>query len=268
MSTFGDSYILAAGQSGHDRLRLLCEIHDPGTHELLTRAGISTAQRYVEFGCGLGYVSRWAASQAAHVTAIDLSEEQLVEARKLITESGLTNVEFQQANIYEHGLAAETYDISYSRYLMVHLNDPVQAMREIFKILKPGGTMVCEEVDISVIYTEPFVEGYQAFRDLAILAGKKRGVDYEGGRRLHIWAREVGFDVVEADAYQGHYLSGEFKRLWSWTLLEAGPSMVEAGLLTEERFEQLASGMQTADEDPNILVGHTRHHQLIARKPS
>lgn len=39
--------------------------------------------RYVEFGCGLGSVARWAATQAAHVTATDLSEEQLTEARRV-----------------------------------------------------------------------------------------------------------------------------------------------------------------------------------------
>ncbi len=140
-------------------------------------------------------------------------------------------------------------------------------MRAIYKALKPGGTMVCEEIDCSVVYAEPFVEAYETLRDIVLLAGEKRGVDYRGGRRLHVWAREAGFEVVEVDAYQRHYMDGPLKRFWSWTFLEAGPSMVEAGLLTEERLEQLASGMQAADEDSEVLVGHARHHQLIARKP-
>ncbi len=267
MATHGDRYILAAGRTGHARLQMLCDIHDSGTHELLLRAGIATAQRYVEFGRGLGLVSQWAASQATDVVAIDLSQDQLAEARDRAAAAGLENIEFREASIYEHGLPAESFDVSYSRYLLVHLNEPVQAMEAIYSSLKPGGTMVCEEVDISVVYTEPATEAYHTFRDLTLVAGEKGGVDYAGGRRLHRWAREAGFEIVEVNAYQRHYVSGPFKRFWSWTFLEAGPSMIEAGMLTEERFEQLASGMQEADDDPEIQVGHARHHQLIARKP-
>jgi cyclopropane fatty-acyl-phospholipid synthase-like methyltransferase len=80
MPDFGDRYALATSHSDHDRLRMLCEIHDPHTHELLRRAGLDAGRRLLELGCGLGYVSRWAAAQASHVTALDLSEEPLAEA--------------------------------------------------------------------------------------------------------------------------------------------------------------------------------------------
>lgn len=83
MSNFGDQYVLSSGRSGHDRLRMLCEIHDPPTRELLVRAGLQAGQRYVEFGCGVGYVARWAAMRALSVTAVDLSDEHLTEAQCL-----------------------------------------------------------------------------------------------------------------------------------------------------------------------------------------
>jgi len=38
MSSFGDQYIMSSGRAGHDRLRMLCEIHDPRTRDLLGRA--------------------------------------------------------------------------------------------------------------------------------------------------------------------------------------------------------------------------------------
>ena len=267
MSSFGDRYVLASGRAGHDRLRMLCEIHDPGTRELLLRAGLGRGHRYVEFGCGLGYVSRWAATQAAHVTAIDLSDEHLGEARRLADGAGLGNIEFLNRSIYEHGLPAGSFDYSYSRWLLVHLSRPVDAMRKIGEALKPGGIMVCEEVDVSEVYTEPAAKGYHAYRDLAMEAGRKRGVDYAGGRRLHTWAREAGFEVLDVAAYQPHYLTSPQKSFWSWTFLETAPALIQEGMLTEERLRELAEGMRVADEDPRVLVGHCRNHQLIARKP-
>ena len=267
MTSFGDRYVLASGRSGHDRLRMLCEIHDPHTRNLLQRAGLGREHRYVEFGCGLGYVSRWAATQAAQVTAIDLSEEHLGEASQLAKAEGLTNVEFLNRSIYDHGLPSASYDYRYSRWLLVHLNRPVDAMRKIGEALKPGGIMVCEEVDVGQVYTEPETKGYHTYRDLALVAGRKRGVDYEGGRRLHVWAREAGFEVLDATAYHPHYLDGPHKSFWSWTFLEAGPSLIEEGLLTSDRLAQLAEQMRERRRQSAGLVGHCRNHQLIARKP-
>jgi cyclopropane fatty-acyl-phospholipid synthase-like methyltransferase len=77
MPTLGDKYILGSGRSDHDRLHVISEIHDDRTHELLVRAGFAPGHRFVEFGCGLGYVTRWAAGQGAHATGIDVNPEQV-----------------------------------------------------------------------------------------------------------------------------------------------------------------------------------------------
>jgi SAM-dependent methyltransferase len=49
MGSFGDHYILASDRSGHDRLRMLCEIHDPHTRALLLKAGLNAKHRFVEW---------------------------------------------------------------------------------------------------------------------------------------------------------------------------------------------------------------------------
>ena len=268
MSSFGDQYVLSSGRTGHDRLRMLCEIHDPHTRDLLERAGLTTAHRYVEFGCGLGYVARWAARHASSVTAVDLSDEHLGEAQRLAESDGLTNIEFLNRNIYAHGLPPDAFDISYSRWLLIHLKQPVDAMRQIRDALKPGGVMVCEEADLSAIYTEPRTFGYEEYRALALDTGRQRGVDYEGGRRLHIWAREAGFEIVEVGAYHPHYVSGRHKGFWNWTFEEAGRSLVEAGVIDVDELDRLVGGMRLADQESSVLVAHARNHQLIARKPA
>jgi hypothetical protein len=63
MSSVGDRYIFR-GKDDHDRLRVISEIHDSRTQALLSRAGLAAQRRFVEFGCGLGYVTRWAAAPA------------------------------------------------------------------------------------------------------------------------------------------------------------------------------------------------------------
>ena len=265
MTTTGDRYILA-GKHDHDRLRVLSEIHDGRTRRLLTKAGLSSGHRFVEFGCGLGYVTRWAATQGATVTGIDASEEQVAAAQALTREAVIDRVEFRAGSVYEPGLDAESVDVSYSRWLMVHLQRPVDAMRAIHAALKPGGVMVCEEADVSAVYAEPRSAAYEEMRDIGIADGRARGVDYTGGRRAHLWAKEAGFEILHVNAYHPHYLTGEHKGFWNWTLRNAGVGLVTEGSLSMTKLEELVAGMTEADESPDTLVAHCRTHQVIARK--
>ena len=267
MSTIGDQYILGVGRSDHDRLHVISEIHDGDTRELLKRAGLAAGQRFVEFGCGLGYVSRWAAGLGAHATGIDLNENQVEVAQKMADEAGLKTAHFQVANIYEHGLEPGSLDMTHCRWLMVHLSRTVDAMRSIYAALKPGGVMVCEEADVSALYAEPHSQAYLEFVELGLNAGKRRGVDYTGGKRAHLWAREAGFEIVHVSAYQPHYISGKHKGFWNWTMVTLGEGMIREGTLGQARLEELERGMRAADNDPHTVVAHPRMHPLIARKP-
>ncbi|HET9270174.1 MAG TPA: methyltransferase domain-containing protein [Vicinamibacterales bacterium] len=265
MTTTGDRYIFA-GKPDHDRLRVISEIHDGRTRELLTKAGLSSGHRFVEFGCGLGYVTRWAATQGASATGIDASEEQVVAAQALTREAVTDRVEFRAGSVYEPGLDAESVDVSYSRWLMVHLQRPVDAMRAIHAALKPGGVMVCEEADVSAVYAEPRSAAYEEMRDIGIAGGHARGVDYTGGRRTHLWAKEAGFEILHVDAYHPHYVTGEHKGFWNWTLRNAAVGLVTEGSLSMTKLQELVAGMTQADESPDTLVAHCRMHQVIARK--
>ena len=267
MGSLGDKYLLGSGTTDHDRLRVISEIHDGRTHELLRKAGFAGGHRFVEFGCGLGYVTRWAASQGAHATGIDLNEDHLTLATKLANEDGLKTAEFRCANIYAPGLEPGSVDVSYSRWLLVHLSRPVDAMREIHAALKPGGVMVCEEADVSAVYAEPHSAAYAELRDICIEGGRQRGVDYAGGRRVHLWAKEAGFEIVHVDAYHPHYVTGEHKGFWNWTLRAVALGMVKEGSLSAARLQELVEGMNQADASPDTLVAHCRMHQLIAKKP-
>jgi len=268
MTTIGDKYLLTgSGRSDHDRLRVISEIHDGRTRELLLRAGFAPGQRFVEFGCGLGYVARWAAGQGAHATGIDLNPEQIAVADGLAREAGLRTAQFRLGNVYEPGFEPDSVDMSYSRWLMVHLNKPVGAMRAIYKALKPGGVMVCEEADVSGVYAEPSSASYVELREICMEGGRQRGVDYAGGRRAHSWAKEAGFDVVHVDAYHPHYLTGEHKGFWNWTLRAVAEGLVSEGTLTAVRLDELVAGMTEADASADTVVAHCRMHQLIARKP-
>jgi 2-polyprenyl-3-methyl-5-hydroxy-6-metoxy-1,4-benzoquinol methylase len=267
MSTLGDKYILGSGRTDHDRLHVISEIHDDQTHELLLRAGLAPKHHFVEFGCGLGYVSRWAAEQGAHATGIDVNPEQVAVANELARDAHLKTAQFRVGNIYEPQFQAGSMDMSYSRWLMVHLNKPVQAMRAIYDALKPGGVMVCEEADVSAVYAEPNCAAYVELREICLEGGRRRGVDYAHGRRVHTWAKEAGFEVLHINAYHPHYITGKHKGFWNWTLRAVADGLVNEGTLSKTHLQELVTRMNETDASPNTVVAHCRMHQLIAKKP-
>ncbi|MGE0359843.1 MAG: class I SAM-dependent methyltransferase [Vicinamibacterales bacterium] len=211
MPSHGDNYVLKADRSGHGRLRMICLVHDSDSRELLRKAGLAPGFRTVEFGCGLGTISRWIAAEGGAAIGIDLSQAQIEEARRAAAQAGITDVEFRVDDIYDCALPDGQFDLVSCRWLLVHLNRPVNALKTMHRLLKPGGCAVCEEVDISGVHAEPLSEAYTQYRDFAIKIGEARGVDYEGGRKVHRWARDAGFEVEHVAARHPHYVAGEEK---------------------------------------------------------
>jgi SAM-dependent methyltransferase len=163
---------------------------------------------------GVGGDAGRSATSAAYSSGVRYPNElcgRTVLAAELAREAGLKTAQFRSANIYEPGLEPESVDVSYSRWLMVHLNRPVDAMRAIHAALKPGGMMVCEEADVSAVYAEPASVAYTELRDICMEGARQRGVDYSGGRRVHLWAKQAGFEIVHVDAYHPHHVTGEQK---------------------------------------------------------
>jgi cyclopropane fatty-acyl-phospholipid synthase-like methyltransferase len=266
MASIGDRYVLGSGRTDHDRLRVISDIHDVRTRELLKRAGLTGGQRFMEFGCGLGYVTRWAATLGVEAGGIDLNPEQVAVAQALARQAGQSKTTFRVADVYDPGIEAGSVDLVYCRWLLVHLQRPVDALRVAYAALKPGGVMVCEESEVSGVYAEPRSAAYETMRDIILEAGRQRGVDYTGGRRTHLWAKAAGFELVHVDAYHPHYITGEHKGFWNWTLHNAALTLVTEGSLSMTRLDDLVAGMTAADQSPDTLVAHCRMHQVIARK--
>ena len=104
----------------------------------------------------------------------NLNSEQIAVADGLARDAGLHTAQFRLGGVYEPGLEPGGVDMSYSRWLMVHLNKPVEAMRAICTLLKPGGVMVCEEADVSAVYAEPSSPAYVELRELCLEGGRGR----------------------------------------------------------------------------------------------
>jgi SAM-dependent methyltransferase len=262
------AYALATGEAAAYRLRILQGVYGDGTRRLLLKAGLRPGMRVADFGCGAGLVTAQLAQivgPEGQVVGVDASSAQIAQARARLNGRG-TNVSFVEASATDTGLPPESFDLIYSRFLLIHLADPEWALREMRSLLKPGGILVCEDGDLTTAGSAP-PSALGAFADLWGRLGPRRGVDYTLGRRLFQLVVAAGFPEPEILFNQPVLARGENKRFLELSVAEAGPAFIEVGLITAEELENTLAQMRRLSADDSVLAVMPRMSQVWARKP-
>ena len=90
-----------------------------------------------DLGCGTGNAAEVLAPCVTKVIAIDQSDAMLDAARKRM--SGVKNVDFVRGDLEKLPLAENSVDAVVCVLVLHHIEDPQSAVREMLRVLKPGG---------------------------------------------------------------------------------------------------------------------------------
>jgi len=265
------TYVLRTGASAAARLRLLDDVYGPASREMMLDAGLAPGMRALDIGCGIGRISCWLSSQVGptgSVVGIDLNKDQLDEAQlEAATTCHEENVTFLERSAYETGLPSASFDIIFCRYLLCHLTDPLDVLAEMHRLLKPGGAVVCVDLDITAAYTSPPSLAMARSIDIAMETGKALGVTYAFGRKLHSAMLKSGFAAVTPRFDQPAYLSGPGKRMWEHTFHEAGDGIVASGAATRQEMDQICHQLCELAMDRETLIAQWTSILCRAVKP-
>jgi ubiquinone/menaquinone biosynthesis C-methylase UbiE len=113
---------------------------DPVQRESIEALQLGAEDRLLDVGCGTGAASRSAASVAASVVGIDLSPEMIRQARELA--SGQANVHFEIADSEHLPFDEGAFTAVVCSNSFHHYPDPGRAVREMTRVLAPGGRLV------------------------------------------------------------------------------------------------------------------------------
>ena len=102
--------------------------------------------RLLDLGCGAGHASFTAAASVAQVVAYDLSAQMLAVVKQAAAEKGLNNIQLQQGVAESLPFEDASFDLVISRYSAHHWHDVGQALREVRRVLKPGGRAIIMDV--------------------------------------------------------------------------------------------------------------------------
>jgi ubiquinone/menaquinone biosynthesis C-methylase UbiE len=109
----------------------------------------SNARRLLEIGCGVGAELRHIARRwpALALTGLDLSAAHLQAARRYLNASGQAVIALVRGHAERLPFAESSFDRVVTIWLLEHVATPGRVIAEALRVLRPGGSLICTEVD-------------------------------------------------------------------------------------------------------------------------
>jgi SAM-dependent methyltransferase len=200
----------------------------------------------LEAGCGIAAqtVTLAQRSPEARFTSIDVSADSVAQAKRTTDAAGITNVRFQQADIFALPFGPESFDHVFICFVLEHLSRPVEALTILNGLLRPGGTMTIIEGDHGSTYfhpdSGPARMAIQCLVELQRLAGGNALI----GRQLYPLMVEAGLEAIRVsprtvyvDSSRPGLVDGFTRKTFTAMIEGVRESAIAAGITDPAAFE-------------------------------
>jgi SAM-dependent methyltransferase len=204
------------------------------------------------------------AVEPGQVTGVDISETEIKRARERAFKEGIKNVRFEIGDSCQLGLSDSSFDAVFSHNVLEHIAEPISALKEMRRVLKPGGVIGVRDVDLGGFLFAPD----KGMLERAIIvfseSWKYSGGDPRIGRRLGELFYDAGFVEVKVSASYEYYNDPDGCRLiaQSYTSAFSEDRHVEYaianGLANKEELESMNEAYHIWCELPGAF--HARSH--------
>ncbi|GLX22878.1 methyltransferase domain-containing protein [Streptomyces lavendulae] len=191
----------------------------------------------LDVGCGPGTITADLAelvSPGGRVTAVDAAADVLEQAAAYAAERGLSGaVDFATADVHALRFPDDSFDVVHAHQVLQHVGDPVQALREMRRVCRPGGIVAVRDADYAAMTWYPETPGLEEWQSLYRRVARANGGEPDAGRRLLSWARAAGFTDVAASATSWCYATPEEVSWWSSLWADRTTASSYASVATE-----------------------------------
>jgi SAM-dependent methyltransferase len=233
---------------------------------------LTSGAALLDVGCGPGTIT---ADLATHitpgrVTALERTADALDLARAEIARRGLTTVDFAVGDVHALDFPDDTFDVVHAHQVLQHVADPVQALREMRRVTRPGGVVAVRDSDYAAFTWFPLLPELDEWLDLYERVARGNGGEPDAGRRLLSWAHAAGFTDVTATSSTWCFATEEDRTWWGTMWADrvvksdlAGQALA-SGAADQATLQRISQGWRRWSAEPDGWMS-LLHGELLLR---
>jgi ubiquinone/menaquinone biosynthesis C-methylase UbiE len=224
----------------------------------------SNAKNIIEIGSGVGAQTEILLERfpKATIECIDASSEQISTAKKNLTRRPefKDRYHIQKADALALPFKNGQFDGAFICWLLEHVQNPVDILKEAHRVLKLNGTIFCNEVLNATFYMHPYSPATQKFWfEFNDHQWSLKGDPFVGGK-LANYLLKAGFQEITTSVITHHYdhrtpkKRAAFLEYWNSLLLSGAPALLKAGKVTPEVVAEMSEEFSRLKVDPDSVI--------------
>lgn len=251
-------------ERNEERQRQLAACLDPLTLPALERIPKQEIRRILDIGCGQGNTTRLLAScfPEAAVTGLEY-DPNLVEYAKF-QKGNREGIQFVQGDAMNLNFPDGSFDLIFTRYVLLHMPDPLHVVKQFPRLLRPGAYAFSFEPDCCIQFSYPDDASFAAVTKLFQALFPQPDI----GRRLLPLYREAGLLPEQAKALIGvDDNSGLYMHIYRLTVDAMATPAVNQGIFSAEEYSKLQERVAAMESEERVVF-KLPDMWVIARSPS
>lgn len=241
-------------ESAHESARIEVKTDTGLLREQLQRAGLKPGMDCADLGCGTAVAARQMVhiTGASRITAVDISADRIAAAANLAA-AETADIEMVVADVQTLPLETDAYDFSWARFLFEYLADPLEALRHIKRITRPGGIITLLDLDAQLTTFYPLTQEMDEALRFGLGLLESSGFDVYVGRKLADYCRQAGLENINIHVmpYQVYFgnLTERDQQNWDMKLAgaaayleKAAPGMYDWHVISRQLYQGMVNG--------------------------
>ena len=226
----------------------------------------------LDVGSGPGTITVDLARRVApgRAVGLDRATEVIAQARTHARTRGVS-VDWQVGDVYALPFADASFDVVHAHQVLQHLSEPVKALTEMRRVLRPDGVLAARDGDYACFAWAPLDPLLSRWLDVYRAVARRNAGEPDAGRFLKGWALAAGFRDVQATSSTWTFADRQSCEWWGGLWADRceqsllGEQAIAYGLTTREELGTIAAAFRAWSTQPDAFF-MAPHGEILARR--